>query len=264
MKLLPRQRRLRVAMKRFLYSQLYQRDSLRMMFGRAKPLVQFKVEATPPSVYFNFELDPKRVPDLQAELDLPFPLAPIRCLDTDAPFHCLTLNVYRVSGLANGIRAEWSLYVEDPGGTPRYLVVEAKADAGSIDSVNLITRRGEVTHRQQQDVLESSVLAEDGGRFKSSCRGVELGPKVRVAPEWIEANDYIYWLNGICDRTFYDSGLANPSARLVEPANVVLEDSTRWGALAAREPRHVIVYEDAIEFAISPWWNLDEMQDPGR
>ncbi len=261
LKLLPRQRRLRVAIKRFLYSQLYQRDSFRVMFGRAKPLVQFKVEATPPSLYFNFELDPARVPDLAAELDLPFPLAPIRCLEGDEPFHCLTLNIYRVSGLANGIRAEWSLYIEDHLGKPRYLVVEARADAPSIDSVNLITRRGEVTHTVDGNSLESLVVDRDGRRFAASCRAFENGPAVRVAPEWIEANDYIYWLNGICDRTFYDSGLANPKARLVEPDHVDIRDDTHWATMVSSQPRHVVIFEDAIEFAMSPWWNLDEMKD---
>lgn len=256
MQLRPGQRRLRVAMKRFIYSQLYLRDSLRLMFGRAKPLVQFKVESTPPSIYFNFELDAARVPGLEKELDLPFPLAPIRCVQGEDPFHCLTLNVYRVSGLANGIRAEWSLYVEDPLGKPRYLVVEAAADAGSLDSVNLITRAGEVTHRLEDETLDSSVRAADGGRFVSTCNALGNGAPVRAAAEWIEANDYIYWLNGVCDRTFYDSGLANPNARLVAPENVSIDDTTRWGSLARRTPKHVIVFEDAIEFAMSPWWNL--------
>lgn len=261
MKILPRQRRIRVAVKRFLYSQLYQRDSFRLMFGRTKPLVHFKVEATPPSVYFNFEIDPAQVASLRAALDLPFPLMPIRCLDDDDAFHCLTLNIYRVSGLANGIRAEWSVYIEDLEGKPRYLVVEAQADAPSLDSVNLLTRRGDVTHVQTGDTLDSSVVAADGGRFASTCRALESGPRVRVAPEWIEANDYIYWLNGICDRTFYDSGLANPRTRRVEPPNVTFEDTTRWGAMVCREPKHVVVFENAIDFAMSPWWNLDDLKD---
>jgi hypothetical protein len=36
MKLSSGQRRLRVAIKRFIYSQLYMRDALLMMFGRVK------------------------------------------------------------------------------------------------------------------------------------------------------------------------------------------------------------------------------------
>ncbi len=261
MKLSPRQRRGRVALKRFLYSQLYLRDMFLLMFGRSKPLVPFKVEATPPSVYFNFELDPAQVSGLQSELDLPFPLAPIRCVDGEDPFHCLTLNIYRVSGLVNGIRAEWSVYVKDAGGTPRYMILEAQADAGSLDSVNLITKAAEVTHRETEASLDSVAVDETGGRFKASCRSRLSGPLVQIAPEWVEANDYIYWLSGICDRTFYDSGMARPKARLVDLENVTIEDTTRWGAMTTRTPKHVIVYENAIEFAMSPWWNVEDLED---
>jgi len=261
MKLSTWQRRGRVALKRFMYSQLYLRDVFLLMFGRSKPFVPFKVEATPPSVYFNFELDPSRVAGLRAELDLPFPLAPIRCVEGEDPFYCLTLNIYRVSGLVNGIRAEWSLYIEDPGGVPRYLVVEAQSDVGSLDSVNLFTKAVEVSHRETGGSLDSVAVAEDGGRFTSSCRSLSSGPLVQIAPEWIEANDYIYWLSGICDRTFYDSGMARPSTRLVDPENVTIQDTTGWGALTTGEPKHVIVYENAVEFAMSPWWNVEDLKD---
>jgi len=26
-----------------------------------------------------------------------------------------------------------------------------------------------------------------------------------------------------------------------------------------RDPEHVVVFENAIDFAMSPWWNLDEL-----
>ena len=140
MQLSPRQVRGRSALKRFMYSMLYMRDMFALAFGRAKPLVPFKVEADPPSIYLNWEIDPARVPELQAELDLPFPLAPIRCVAGEDPFYCLTLNIYRVSGLTNGIRAEWSFYIEDPEGTPRYMVVEAQSDV-SMDVLK-VARKG--------------------------------------------------------------------------------------------------------------------------
>lgn len=254
------QQRLRVFVKRFIYSQLYLRESLLIMLGRARPLVRFIVETEPPSVYFNFEIRPDRVEALERELKLPYPLTPIRCVDGEAPFHCLTLNIYRVSGLANGIRAEWSLYVEDGGGTPRYLVAEAAADAGSMDPVHIITRAGQVTHERAAGRIESSVVSEDGSRFRARIESDGREPLVRAACEWIEANDYIYWRNGICDRTFYDAGLANARTRQIDPAKVSIEDQTRWGGLVDPTPRSVLLFEGAIEFAMSPWWNLDELK----
>lgn len=256
--LTPLQRRIRKLIKRFIYSQLYLRESLLILLGRARPLVRFTVEADPPSVYFNFVIRPEQLDSLERELELPHPLMPIRCLEGEEPFHCLTLNVYRVSGLVNGVRAEWSLYVRDPGGTPRFMIVEAQADAGSMDPIHIVTRAGEVKHEVADGWLTSEVLSAAGTRFQAHYRNDPGGPPVRAAPEWVEANDYIYWLNGVCDRTFYDAGLANARARRIDLADVKIEDDTRWSRLVDPTPRHVVVFENPIDFSMSPWWNLDE------
>lgn len=254
------QRELRRVAKRFVYSQLYLREALFIVLGRSRPLVRFKVEATPPSLYFNFVLKPEVVQRLEAELDLPHPLAPIRCVEGEKPFHCLTLNVYRVSGLANGIRAEWSLYIREPSsGKARYVVVEACADSGSMDPVAIISRAGEVRHERSGEALATEVVSAAGTRFRSVVSKADGGQPVRATAEWIEANDYIYWLNGICDRTFYDGGLANARITQLDRAEVEIHDDTRWGRMVQPIPRHVIVFEEAIEFAMSPWWNVDEL-----
>jgi hypothetical protein len=255
------QRGLRRVVKRFVYSQLYLREALFIVFGWSKPLVRFKVEASPPSIYFNFALTPEAVERLEDELGLPHSLAPIRCVEGEEPFHCLTLNVYRVSGLANGIRAEWSLYIREPAtGKPRYLVVEARADAGSMDPVAVISRAGRVTHELSEGgTLATEVVSEDGSAFTSTCREAGGGAPVRAADEWVEANDYIYWMNGICDRTFYDAGLANARARRLDVDTVEIQDATRFGKMVEPRPRHVVVFKDAVEFAMSPWWNVDDL-----
>jgi len=251
-----RQRRGRSLLKRFLYSQLAQRDAFGIARGRTKPLVHFIVEADPPSVYYNFEIPAERAAELERELALPHPITPIACLEGETPFHCLTLNMYRVSGLANGIRAEWSVYVRDAGGTPRYLVVEAQADSGSIDPVRLLTRGTECTHTCSEALLESRVRDESGGHFSARLTSPLQGQRAVSTREWVEANDYIYWRNGVCDRTFYDSGLANSRTHLIDPARVETSDDTAWARWVNPEPRHVLVYEHAIEFAMSPWWNI--------
>ncbi len=185
--------RLRVlrGVKKFLYSQLYMRDSLLIMFGKSKPLVCFKVEDSPPSVYWNFEIHPEKVEVLERELELPFELAKLRILEGEEPRYYLTLNLYRVSGLANGIRAEWSVYIEDPhNAKPRYLVVEALSDQRSIDSIDLLTKVGRVSHEVSGDSLESQAESARGGRFLCTCRIPEKDEKadgdkpVRAAAEW--------------------------------------------------------------------------------
>jgi len=259
----PTRGRLRLlrGVKRFLYSQLYLRDFFMIMFGKSKPIVPFKVEASPPSVYWNFEILPEKVQDLERELGLPLPLKKIRMLEGEDPRFYLTLNLYRVSGLANGIRAEWSLFAEDPhNAKPRYLVVEATSDARAVDSVDLLTEIGEISHELSGETLESFAVSARGGRFSCTCNKVLGGKRVRAHPEWVEANDFIYWLTGICDRTFYDAGMANARIRQLDPSEYSISDDSFWGGLVDPTPRHVIVYDDAIEFAMSPWWNLDDIE----
>ncbi len=255
------QRGLRRFVKRFVYSQLSLREALFIVIGRSRPLIRFTVEASPPSLYFNFALKPEEVARLEKTLELPHPIAPIRCLADEAPFHALTLNLYRVSGLANGIRAEWSVYIREPGtGKPRYLIVEACTDAGSLDPVVIVSRRGEVTHELSSRGLESVVVSADGTRFSALCRKPGEGVPVRAAPEWIEANDFIYWRNGICDRSFYDGAMANARTIGLDPSDVEISDGTSWGRLVDPVPRSIVLFEDAIPLVLSPWWNVDELR----
>ena len=254
------QRGLRRFVKRFIYSQLYVREALYIVLGMSRPFIRFRVEATPPSLYLNFALTPEAVERLPEALDLPHPLAPIRCSEGEPPFHGLTLNLYRVSGLVDGLRAEWSLYIREPGsGKPRYLVVDARSSSASMDPVAIVTRAGEVSLALTSAGLASEVVCEDGTRFRSLCRDLTGGEPFRAAAEWVEANDYIYWRNGICDRTLYDGALANASTRSLDVTRVEIDDETRWRRWVDPVPRHVIVFDDALEFAVSPWWNVDEI-----
>ena len=253
------QRRGRSLLKRVLYSQLYLRDAFMILIGRGKPLVKFKVEADPPSIYVNFAIAPDELEEFERSLDLPLPLTPIACIEGEEPFHCLTLNVYRVSGLVNGIRAEWSVYVSDPEGVPRYLVVEAQSDVASLDSVNMFTKPGPISYTADGETLRFEVGSEGATTVTTEVAAPADAPVVRATPEWVEANDYIYWRNGVCDRTFYDTGLANARIRSLDPATATVEDGTPWSRFTDPAPRTIVVFDHAIEFAMSPWWNIRDL-----
>ena len=259
MKITKRQRQGRSALKRFLYSQLYLRDAFLIMLGRTKPLVRFTVEADPPSIYFNFAVRPDQLEAYERALDLPHPITPIACLDTDEPFHCLTLNVYRVSGLVNGIRAEWSAYIRDDQDVPRYLVVEPVCEKGSLDSVNLFTKAALCTYTEAGDRLAITVEGERNTRFTADLPRRVDGEPVTAAAQWISANDYIYWGNGVCDRTFYDAGLADARTVRLDPADVTLTNDTPWARFIDPRPRSIVAVDNEITFAISPWWNIDDL-----
>jgi hypothetical protein len=252
---------LRRSIKRFIYSQLALRESLMIFFRKSAPLVLFNVEDDPPSIYINFRIRPDRLQALADELDLPggLALAPIRCIDGEAPFHVITLNAYRVSGLVNGVRAEWSVYVRDAEGVPRYLVVEAQSDVFSMDPVNIVTRAGSMEHVLEGDRLHTRITSgENQGEVVCEARLPAVADReaVRAAPERIEANDYIYWRNGVCDRTFYDAALANAPLWRVPLESLQIQDGSVWAEFIDPEPVHALLLSKRVQFAMSPWWSL--------
>lgn len=248
----------RKALKKFLYSQLSLRQGVMIVLGKEQPLVRFTVEDDPPSVYVVFRVRDDRVADLPTIFGLPphLPPTPIRCVAGEEPQYYLVLNYYRVSGLAVGLRAEWSIFVADAEGIPRYMVVDACSEKFSIDPVDLNTRRSRVDHRREADRIVSVIGADDRA-FECAIELNDVEPTyVTTDPQWSRANDYIYWTNGICDRTFYDAGMHNAKVRRVEATSCTITDRTPWRDLVEPEPAHVLVFEDAIELAMSPWENL--------
>lgn len=245
-------------LKRILYSQLALRDAFLILIGRQRPNLAFKVLADPCSIYINFPVRKEMAQEFADYINLAGELspAPIRCLADEEPALFLTLNIYEVTGLVHGPRAEWSTYITDSDGIPRYMVLEARAAAGSMDPVNLFTRPDRVEHQVTDGRLVSTVASEGGALFSSDVRLDEGHPIVEPATEWIEANDYIYWRNGICDRTWYDASVFNARVRSVPPRDIAIRDETPWARFVEPQPRHVLRYDGALEFMISPWFNI--------
>ncbi|MEZ5246833.1 MAG: hypothetical protein R2707_17190 [Acidimicrobiales bacterium] len=253
-----KRRRLSAA-KRFLYSQLLMKDAFMVAIGRAKPLVRFTVENDPPPIYLNFAVREDRVEAFAHHIAVPLPLAPIRCIEGDDPYICLTVNMYRVSGLASGIRAEWSTYVRDADGIPRYLVVDAECEKGTLDPVDGFTVKGHAGYTATGDRLSMFAGADAAHELRCTVTLPADAPSARSDREWVTANDYIYWRNGVCDRTFYDAGLADATMVSIDPQTAEITDETPWGAFVHPVPRSMVAFTRSIEFAMSPWWNVDEL-----
>ncbi len=250
----------RRAMKRALYAMLSFRNGVMIALGKEQPLVRFTVEGDPPSVYVVWRIRPEAVDTLPKRLGLADWMAstPIRCLADDEPEHLLVLNYYRVSGLARGVRAEWSIFIADPAGIPRYLVFDACSAEFSIDPVDLNTKRSPITHRREGDTIVTSL--GEGPDYTCSIEIPADAPTVKTHAEWATANDEIYWTNGIADRTFYNAGMHDPLVVDVPSGAVDITDDTGWADLVEPDPAHVLVYENAIELAMAPWANLDQVE----
>ena len=245
-------------LKRFLYSQLAFRDVFFILIGKTNPSIPFTVNAEPFSVYFNFRIRPEVLEEFITYINLPagFTVCPIRCVSNDTADYLLTLNVYEVSGLAKGIRAEWSTYIMDESSKPRYMVLEAQSSETSMDPVDVITKKGIVEHVSDEHSIKTKVVSLQGEVFNARIALNGDEEKAQIHGEWIEANDYIYWRNGICDRSYYDAGMANPKARLIPNSQTEFSDQTHWAKFIDPKPKHIIKYETAIELVIMPWHNI--------
>ena len=76
--------------------------------------------------------------------------------------------------------------------------------------------------------------------------------------EWVTANDFIYWLNGVNDRIFHNSTSHSAPLISIDLADVALDDDSEWAPFVDPVPGHVLVYLDKIQFMIGPWWNVTE------
>lgn len=247
----------RTLIKRFIYSQMTIFSGLKIAFGKEQPLVQFKVENDPPSIYWVYRIKKSEIDTLAQKLGIPpqFSLCPIKCLDTDEPSYLLTLNAYRVSGLINGFRAEWSIFVKDSTNTPRYMIVDARSSNTSMDPVDIITKASIVIHKREGNIIHTQI-GEGEHAFTSTITLPTDLPFVNSSTEWVSANDYIYWSNGICDRTFYNAGLANAQQSLISNKDAVTNDKTFWATIVEPEPIYILKINNAIEFAVTPWENV--------
>ena len=242
-----------------MYAQLSILDGVMILLGKKNPTLRFTILGDPGSVYINFEIKKSALEAFVDYIALPdgLQLVPIRCLADEEPAYLLTLNIYEVSGLVSGSRAEWSTFVDDGDGKPRYMILEARSSSGSMDPVHIVTRPGHVEHASTGGQLVSTAASEEGRLFRCSLALSERHPVATLASEWVAANDRIYWRNGVFDRAWYDGNLFDSAAKRVSRADIEIEDDTHWSQFVKRSPRHVLRYEDALEMVLSPWYNID-------
>ncbi len=253
------------SLKRTLYGMMYLQGGLNVFLGKENPFISFKVEGNPSSVFYNFKIKEEKLGELAMAIPLPegFSLAPVSILEGDDDAHYyISLNVYLVSGLVSGLRAEWSVYVKKgEDDTPRFMIIEARSSTDSLDPVDLWTKASHLEHIQENNQIET-IVESDGYTQFHAIFSVPEEDKTYVygTREWITANDYIYWINGINDRAFYNGSLFNVRMVSIPSNSVQINDSTKWAEYIEPVPVSTFIFEDSFEFIVSPWWNLEDMQ----
>ena len=226
-------------------------------------------------LYFNWEIPEASVSLMEAALGLEakgLRIVPIEIVQGEKPRYYLSLNFYSVliAGVVN-YRSEWSIYVatqNDP--KPRYLVIEVLSSEDAADPTYIapppatFLRPGtEVTYSIAEGQVEVS-NPDFHARF-SFLPGTDRanpvrparGNVVKVGQPWAEANDALYYLNGIADTALYNGNLTDADLLSVNPETVEIHNSSPWASFIGDKPEHVLLYLHPLKLAFTPYFNLN-------
>ena len=258
--------------KRTEFGRLALDDSALIAAGEKEAVLDFTVEDTPPSIFINLIVPDEKAEDFAAVASLPpgFSLAKVRIIESDlVERFWLSVNVYRVSGLTTGLRTEWSTYVDDGSGVPRFMILRARASEGSLDPIGPLAPPEPFTHLvdpagvirtdiRKTVVQNGATVLTPNNLLRSTVALPDAIDRQYEVPtrQWVTANDFIYWLNGVNDRIFHNSTSHSPQLISVDLGDVTLQDNTEWAPFVDPTPGHVLVYLDNIKFKIGPWWNI--------
>ncbi|MGR5177280.1 hypothetical protein ACPV4B_20320 [Vibrio parahaemolyticus] len=223
-------------------------------------------------LYFNWEIPPENIAAFESALGFEvrgFHLAPIEIVQGERPRYYLSLNFYKtmVAGVAT-IRSEWSVYVTKTGDPkPRYMVIEIFSSENTVDPTqdDFINEAVNVLYEQTGNALavvnptfSASLSITPGYSEASKGNGSLPGKKVMVAKSWAEANDALYYVNGVADTALYNGLLTNSPLVSINPNLIQIDNSSSWANFVAEKPTNVLMFQQPLEFAFTPYFNLSD------
>lgn len=228
-------------------------------------------------LYFNWEIPAANVSLMEAALGLEskgFRLVPIEIIGGESPKYYLSLNFYSVliAGVVN-YRSEWSVYVatqNDP--KPRYMVIEVLSSEAAADPTYIapppdtFLRPGtDVSYYIDESRVEVSnpdfhaAFSFLPGTGRANPARPAMGKIVQPGQPWAEANDALYYLNGIADTALYNRNLTEAQLLSINPNSVQLGNSSPWAAFIGEKPENVLLYLQPLELAFTPYFNLNDL-----
>jgi hypothetical protein len=236
-----------------------------------EPLVNL---VTRDMLYFNYEIPAANVPVLEGVLqssygftDKGFCLTPIALLKDTEPKYYMSLNFYRVviAGVVN-YRSEWSTYVRRQGDPhPRFMVLQVQSSEDTADpmSPGFINPATDVEYT----CGDGSIVAATPD-FQASLPMPDSGKAQpeRVSYAWAEANDYLYYANGVADTALYNGMLTDAALVSINPGSATINNASIWTGFISAQPNHIVYFSKPLEFAFTPYFNLNDSTlelDPG-
>jgi hypothetical protein len=228
-----------------------------------EPLVNL---VTHDMLYFNYEIPPASIPALEGLLqsaygfaDKGFRLAPIALLEDSEPKYYMSLNFYSVviAGVVN-YRSEWSTYVRRAGDPkPRFMVLQVQSSEATADPVapGFINPATDVGY-----TVSGSFLVAATNDFQASLQLPEAGSAgpERVSYAWAQANDYLYYANGVADTALYNGMLTDAALVSIDPSTATINNASLWAGFVTAQPSQIVYFSEPLEFAFTPYFNLDD------
>jgi hypothetical protein len=250
-------------LKRKLYSKLINNDVVAAFNAKDEPVSAFEIDNSVPSVFFNYVIPDAKADGLEAALGLPsgYCLKKNKILESDAQqAYYLTLNIFKINEAIEGLRAEWSVYVDDGTGHEHFMIVELMTEDVVLDPVNLLNFPSMVQHELSGDTV-STTLVSPTIDFKAVLKVNDCREELHTL-DWVEAKDFVYYLNGICDKYYFGEGSLETPLLLVNPSSVIVSASTPWSEFIDSEPVHVLLRTNRQFIGKKPWVNVQPENIP--
>jgi hypothetical protein len=217
-------------------------------------------------LYFNYEIPAANVPALEGLLQSSygfsakgFRLTPIALLKDSEPKYYLSLNFYSVviAGVVN-YRSEWSTYVRRTGDPkPRFMVLQVRSSADTADpiSAGFINR---ATYVEYKPRIGSILAATQDFRAELQLPAPGSADPKRASYAWAEANDYLYYPNGVADTALYNGMLTDAALVSIDPGTATINNTSMWAGFVSARPSHIVYFSKPLEFAFTPYFNLND------
>lgn len=228
--------------------------------GTGDPFIGREITNEIPATYYHFEItDPA---GLEATLDLPTErqLAPITLFEDNTARHYLTLAIYEFDDGPEGTRAEFNVYTRTEGSNrpPDRTIIELLTERTTFDPVTIITGPSSVEHSLDGNAIATR-LGSPTITFDAALE-TEQSTEQSLDLDWIESGDDTCYLNGICDRYYYDAEVLDVPVKV--PVDVTINElSTPWDGFIDPAPTAVFFRDNFQQYAIKPWYNLDVASD---
>jgi len=242
---------------------VWMQESVQSLFrGQDDALAPFIVENTTPATYYNFRINQPILLAAKLQLGIKgYTLAQTRFFDDDpTEDYYLTLRVFEAQDSIEGTRAEWGVYVDDGGGREHFLVIDLQTEDAALDPVSLINLPSQVSHELVATTLTTS-LSSSSIAFDASF-DTSGGTDEALSLDWIEAEEEVCHMNGICDKLYYDAETLDVPVHL--PVSVTVNAmETPWDTYIDTTPSAVFYRDNYRELVVKSWHNLKVyVEDP--